>query len=87
MLLLSQVGYAAVITLYALAILLFGYTFLLADTEGHGFNGRISRFIYIFLPEKISRVLSEQLGPSAYSVLADNYDYVVHQKNPVMQIV
>lgn len=87
MFLLWQIGYAAIIALYVLTILLFGYTFLLADTEGKGLNGRISRFIYIFIPNEISRILSENLGPKAYSALAANYDYVVHQKNPVMQIV
>lgn len=75
------------IAFYALVILLFVYTFVLADSEGKGLNGRVSRFIYTYLPEEMSRLLSQCLGPSVYARLAAIYDYVVHQRNPVMQVM
>ena len=87
MFLLMQLAYAFMIAFYILVIILFAYTFALADTEGKGLNGRISRLIYTYLPEEMSRLLSKCLGPSAYAQVTAIYDYVVHQRNPVMQIV
>ena len=87
MFLLMQLGYAFMIAFYLLVIVLFTYVFTFADTEGKGMNGRISRFIYIHLPEEMSRLLSKCLGPTTYAKVAAIYDYVVRQRNPVMQIV
>ena len=72
---------------YALTFVLFGYTFLLADTEGKGIHGKISRFLYNSCPEKMSSVTAACLGPNAYASLSQAYDYTVHQRNPIMQIV
>ena len=87
MLLLWQFGYSCMIACYALTFILFGYTFLLADSEGRGLNGRISRFLYNSCPEEMSRILLVFLGPKTYEQLSRTYDYAVHQRNPIMQIV
>lgn len=87
MFLLWQVGYTFLITVYALSFILFGYTFLLADSEGTGLNGRISRLLFVFVPQSISRLLSDSLDRKLYAELVAAYDYVLYKRNPIMQLV
>jgi len=77
----------SLLTFYISTIVIFSYTICFADNEGKGLNGRISRFLYEQIPKKLSSLLSEYLSPAYFNQCSETYDYVLHQKNPIMQYV
>lgn len=87
MLLLWQVVKIVLIVVYVSVLMLFGYTFLLADSEGAGLNGRISRLLYSQIPQAISRKVADILGLKAHAQLLGTYEYVFNKKNPIMQLM
>ena len=86
-LLLWQVANIVLIIVYVSVLMLFGYTFLLADSEGAGLNGRISRLLYSQIPQTMSQLSSDILGQKAHTKLLETYQYVFIKKNPIMQLV
>lgn len=87
MLLLWQAANFVLIIVYVSVLMLFGYTFLLADSEGAGLNGRISRLLYSQIPLTISQLSYDILGQKIHSKLLGTYEYVFIKKNPLMQLV
>lgn len=75
------------IAFYILVVLLFLYTFVLANSNAPGLNGRISRLLYASAPQYIKRALSDLLGPTAFAKVVTIYNYTVYKRNPIMQIL
>lgn len=84
---LGNIFYILLLIFYLLVIAVFGYTFALADVDSSGLNGKISRFLYVYTPEQLYKVLSACLGPTLFKECAKNYDYCINERNPIMQIV
>lgn len=82
-----QIVYYFLLLVYGIVFFLFGYTLFCANRDGDGINGDISRFIYIYIPNKISKIISYLLGSVLYERLANVYDYVINKPNPIMQII
>lgn len=72
------------IAVYLLALTIFGYTFLLADIDGSGLNGRLSRLLFVFAPKLVCRKAIDCLGPAAFNSLISFFDYVVNKRNLIM---
>lgn len=87
MFLLWQIVHAMLIAFYILVVLFFSYTFILANNEAPGLNGRISRLLYVFAPQYIKKAASDLLGPTVFSKVATIYNYAVYKKNPIMQLL
>lgn len=85
--LIGQVFYFFLLSIYVSIIFFFGYTFIFADCDDVGLNGRISRFLYERLPELFSKAVLKLAGPAIYKELLANYNYVVNERNPIMQFV
>ena len=82
--LLFKAAYSILIAIYFLVLTTFGYTFLLADVEGKGLNGRMSRLLFISMPRLISRKVSDCLGPAALNSFLASCDYVLNKRNLIM---
>jgi hypothetical protein len=77
--------YIFLLSFYGLIILIFGYTICGADCDDPGLNGRISRYLYEYVPQQISKLISRLAGPSLYKQIVGYYDYAVNERNPIMQ--
>ena len=75
---------AILIAVYLLALTIFGYTFLLADIDGSGLNGRLSRLLFVFVPKLVCRKAIDCLGPAAFNSLIAFFDHVVNKSNLIM---
>jgi palmitoyltransferase len=62
------------------------YIFCFADTSASGVNGRISRFIYK-IPKAIGKYSRAMLGEELHGKLVGIYEYVFHQRNPILQLL
>lgn len=87
MLPLWQIVHAVSMTIYILLILFIFYTSLLANNEATGLNGRISKLLYVTVPQHFKRVVSDVLGPTVFCKLVATYNYTVYKKNPIMQLL
>ena len=84
---LGQVAYILLITFYLAVISIFVYIFTLADAESTGFNGRVSRYLFVHGPRQLSKILLTFLGPNLFKKCASTYDYAVNERNPIMQVI
>ena len=82
---LSASAYPLIIASYTIVVAVFLYAVVLSDTSDAGWNGRVSRFLFHAVPERVSQVLERVLGPVAFQWCSKTYDYTVHQRNPIMQ--
>eukprot|EP01041_Mallomonas_annulata_P011599 gene11599-24284_t len=57
-----------------------------ANVEGSGFNGKLSRFLMVNVPKLISDLLINVCGKNTHDSVYSTYDYVVNQRNPILQI-
>jgi hypothetical protein len=81
----EQILYILLLSFYGLIILIFGYTICGADCDDPGLNGRISRYLYEYVPQQISKIISRLAGPNLYKQIVAHYDYAVNERNPIMQ--
>ena len=79
-----KAAYSLLLAFYFLVFTSFGYTFLLADVDGTGLNGRVSRLLFIFLPRLVSRKALDYFGPAAFDSFIASCDYVVNKRNLIM---
>jgi hypothetical protein len=82
---LSASAYPVIVVLYTVVVVVFLYAVVLSDTSDAGVNGRVSRFLFHTVPDRVSWALERVLGPVAFQWCSATYDYTVHQRNPVMQ--
>ena len=79
--------YNAFLLLYIIVIAISIYGFCWSDIGDNGLNGLLSRFLFVFVPEKASRALLALCGPRTHMCCSDAFIYVTKERNPLMQIV
>lgn len=72
---------------YASLFLLFLYALTIADTSSKGLNGDISRLLFENIPLFVTDCLKKMLGEWGFGIVASVYDYVVNQRNPLLQLL
>ena len=77
--------YILLLIFYGFVIVLLGYTFVFADVENKGLNGKISRFLFEYMPRLISEAIARLAGPTIYKQIVSYYNYAVNERNPIMQ--
>ena len=78
-------GLYFVLAFYIVLILCIVYSYFIADTNGKGINGSISRFLFQSLPSSFKKYAKVFLGESIYNLIADLYDYLFYRRNPFLQ--
>lgn len=76
-----------VLIVYILVIFVPVYMFVCADPSDSGFNGVVSRFLLVDVPNVFRRGLRACCGQRVVDGLEHGYDYVFNQRNPIMQIM
>jgi len=77
---------ACLFTLYFGTLVLFSYLMFVADTEGKGLNGSVSRFLLQKAPSVFRNCFLSLFGERIYYVCGGCYNYVVNQRNPLLQL-
>ena len=77
----------SLISIYLVIFFIFIYGAFGADVSDNGINGKLSRFIFRQAPRMFSSFLSKIVGEKLYNQIYRLYDYVVNQRNPIMQIL
>lgn len=63
------------------------FSLCFADLDNEGVLGNVSRFILLKIPESVRYITITIFGKSFYSIFSSIFDYVVNQKNPILQIL
>ncbi len=72
--------------LYALLFGLFIFGFGFADVDSNGWLGYFSRILLKSIPKLIKRITSAVFGKSCSQSMGKAFNYVVYQRNPILQI-
>jgi hypothetical protein len=62
------------------------YAFAFADVEATGINGEFSRLLLQTIPNWIKISLRSICGEFCFGRMQKSYNYVVHEKNPILQL-
>ena len=75
------------LTVATVVTALIAYIFFWGDTADPGLGGKVTRFFLQYLPSSISYWSRRLLGERVHAWLAWVWDYVVNQRNPLLQLL
>jgi hypothetical protein len=74
------------ITTYLLLMVSVTFVCICGDTEDEGATGVASRTLMQNIPQKIGKTIKAIFGTKVHGCLAGTIDYVINQRNPILQI-
>jgi hypothetical protein len=83
----SVILYSILICFYSLLLILTIYYLTFANTNAKRINGKISRLLFEQIPIEFVKYFKLLLGERCYKYVERIQDYLVNQKNPILQIV